>query len=163
MQLLHSTNDHERGLSITGLGTLGKLSVKPLLEELSAENLAMRNSVLHALAAVGSQAEEALPAVIRIVQQDTNYLDRDTAIWCLGRIGKQPDVVVPIIMKVLEEGDPRLSVACVYSLGDFGAASKPALPLVLKVLEDPSPFTRDYASNALHRIDPVFANAHGIR
>src|SRR5439155_23752424 len=145
MELLHSTNNHERGLSIKGFGTLGKLSVKPLVQELSAENPAMRNPAIYALAGVGSQAEEAVPAVIRIVQQDTNDLARDTAIWCLGRIGKQPDAVVPVIMKVLEEGNPRFSVSCVYSLDDFGAASKPALPLVLKVLEDPSPFTRSYA------------------
>jgi hypothetical protein len=168
LTLLRSADARERHLALNGFETLGNTAapVIPELIRLAQSSSAktsrqQRECALHGLADI--KAEESVRPVIDLIENDNDDRIRDTAIWALGRIGKNPALAIPVIEKVLQDRSEQFHVSCVYALGDFGSNSQHALPLVMKVLDDENAFNRSYASNALLQINPSFARLHGIQ
>jgi HEAT repeat protein len=123
-----------RGMAAEERGQMGpaaKVAVKPLAAAVAAdEDLNVRYWAARALAAMGAEAKEAVPALMGALR--TTFPDR-------GLQG--PDRYY---------ADARS--ACAEALGRIGAEAKIALPALREALADTDPSVREAAQEAIDRI-----------
>ena len=84
---------------------------------------------------IGPAAQAAIPALLRNVT-NRDYDLRRTTVWAVGRIGGEPNVIVPVLRGVLK--DPRIDVrdAAMVSLAAFGGHARSAVPEILTAFTD---------------------------
>jgi HEAT repeat protein len=85
----------------------------------------------------------------------------------LGEIRQEPERVIPILVKFLDEPqNPQHSIIiradAIWSLRQFGAQAKPAVLVLLRLLNDAHEGIRSDATNALKAIDPEAAAKAGV-
>jgi len=66
-----------------------------------------------------------------------------------GRIGQQPQSVVPVLIDALRSEDSALRSAAVESLGSFGAAAAPAVPTLILLARESLAQTRNRSQESL--------------
>ena len=92
----------------------------------------VRDAAAGALGAIRSTAKDAVPALLRALQ-DTDHEVRQRAVEALGRIGSDPDNVVPALVQALSDGNEAVRLAACKSLGDIGPAPD-VIPALLEVV-----------------------------
>ncbi len=122
-----------------------------------------RAVTLEALGQIGGAHPRAIPAVVETlarssashsedVEDDANSL-RELAAECIGTIGKDAAIAVPVLMRSINDPSESMRRKTVAALGRIGPAAQLAIPTLLESLAfDESPAVRDAAETALANI-----------
>jgi hypothetical protein len=134
----------------------------PSLVQIYKENRSResRNAVVAALSNIGPAAQRALPCLLDAAV-DSDFSIRFNALTALGEIHARPELVVPVLVAALRNGDDS-RVYAEAALGDFGEDAKTAVPSLLELLKNEQP-PRNFAAEALKRIDPEAAARAGVK
>ena len=101
---------------------------------------------------------EALPQLLELGQNDANVGVRANAVIAVGYVGAEAKSVVPFLIERLKENDGDIQCAAALALIQMGPAAKDAVPAVLAAWKSSGgPMLRDYAMDALQKIDPPTA------
>jgi HEAT repeat protein len=108
----------------------------------------------------GTNAEPAIPLLIAALRSTNTDLYWQ-AVRSLGRIHRQPELCVPVLISVLQSNSYCGDV--LGALREFGSTAKPAVPHILQLFKRTDEYGRIQATNALLWIDPEAARQAGIR
>ncbi|MDB6019186.1 MAG: putative lyase [Pedosphaera sp.] len=154
-------------LAYEAADALAKISPKaipPLIDALTNQNFKIRVLAARALGVglatdlsadvatiprLGSNPHLAILALISAAQ-DTNKSVRLIALFSLGRIAQEPEVVIPALLALLSAGDADSRSGAAQALAQFGENARPAIPTLIKLLGNRT--TVDNAAMALARI-----------
>jgi HEAT repeat protein/serine/threonine protein kinase len=118
-----------------------------------------RSSAALDLGDFGPQAKEAVPALIKVLE-DPDESVRVHATQTLGEIGPQTEEVIPALIKVLmKDSYWKVRYSAAMALGEFGPQAKEAVPALIKALEDPVWDVATHAHQALGQIGPAAESA----
>ena len=149
--LLHSKDLEEQRLAAFNLSKMGREAVgalKELRTVLKAKDDVLRFYALRALAAAGPAAQQAVPDLIAVLQEDHPLLSRHAAA-ALAQLGKE---AVPPLSKLLQHPNPRLRRHAVVALGKMGAVAEAAHPALFHcLLQDESYLVRRRVAEALEQ------------
>ena len=112
------------------------------------------------LGGFGPAGSPAIPVLIQAANAK-DIVVRGPAVGALGEIHQQPDVIVPLLMKYLD--DDNLNTAAAEALGGFGSVAKPAVPKLVALLKIPDKDLRHAVTESLKKIDPEAAAKAGIK
>ncbi|NBV23361.1 MAG: hypothetical protein EBS05_15755 [Proteobacteria bacterium] len=62
----------------------------------------------------------------------------------------------------MSDTEEHIRTQAAHALSKYGEAAQSSVPSLIKSLADPSKYVRQYATNALKRIDPTTATRAGI-
>jgi HEAT repeat protein len=102
------------------------------------------------LSQMGSTAQEAVPALIECLKQET--LVRQNAALALGAIGPQAKDAVPALVEALHDPEWTVRRQAAAALGMIGPAAGDALPELRKLKQDADTLVRKAAADAISRI-----------
>jgi HEAT repeat protein len=115
-----------------------------------------RYTAVYATGTLYAAAEPAIPFLIQCLTNEYFNI-RSAAASGLGYIGRQPEIVVPALIRYFEltRTSPHMTerLASIDSLAHFGTNAKPAAPLISPLLTNPVQLIRMYATNALLRME----------
>ncbi|MGD2124434.1 MAG: HEAT repeat domain-containing protein [Desulfobacteraceae bacterium] len=131
-EALKSDNKDVRARALRTLGTIAepKESVRLLIKALQSDSNDVRRSALIALGHLGAEAEEALPQIIKILDDEgENPNIRDNAARALKKFGPHGRDAVPALIRALKTDAPFLPHSAAKSLQaitgqDFGRAAE---------------------------------------
>jgi HEAT repeat protein len=135
----------------SGLGGIGPKAREaiPLLADALESPHEDHNVKREAAEALGKMGPEAIPALIKALQNNQYFARRMSAL-ALGEIGGAD--VVPALIKALQDDDRSVRVISVQALGKIGADAKEAIPALTKALQDKHYPVRWNATRALWNI-----------
>ena len=122
-----------------------------------------RAVTLEALGQIGGAHPRAIPAVVETLalsaashsedeQEEVNSL-RELAAECIGTIGKEAAIAVPVLMRSFDDPSESMRRKTVTALGRIGPAAQLAIHTLLESMAfDESPAVRDAAEMALSGI-----------
>ena len=110
--------------------------------------------------ACGKYADAAVPALHQALQGH-DVAVRGPAAVSLGKIHGQPEVIIPLLIRYLDEDD--LKEAAAEALGEYGSLSKTAIPKLLLLYKVRDKDLHHAVGEALNRIDPIAAAQVGAR
>lgn len=170
--LLREGTGSEKRFAMAIIGLLGERAstcVPELLALLDSEDPAMVDAALWGLAAVGPGAVDAVPRVVRILEQapalsqkaagvlysigsaasdETLKLveavsspTRLPAVFVLGTIGKDNPRVTAALGRLLNDSDPLMQSTAIIALAGQGDSAKPAIPKLIAQLRGPHALT----------------------
>jgi HEAT repeat protein len=135
--------------------TLGKIGpIRPSSEVpvlaclLSDIDVDVRRAAAVALERYGPAAEEAVPALIRMLKAD-HWVLRLQAVQSLGGIGNGAAPAIPALAQTVADTDFRVRRSAAELLGRFGPTAKQAVPALERALGDTNADVRKAASDAL--------------
>jgi len=108
----------------------------------------------------GPAADAAVPALHQALQGH-DVAVRGPAAVSLGKIHGQPEVIIPLLIRYLDEDD--LKEAAAEALGEYGSLSKTAIPKLLLLYKVRDKDLHHAVGEALNRIDPIAAAQVGAR
>ncbi|MDB6028277.1 MAG: repeat-containing protein [Verrucomicrobiales bacterium] len=138
------------------LGPEARGAFPTFLAALTNDAVFTRSAAVSGLGAIGPAAEECLPALIAL--QNDPKVHRNL-IHTLGKIGRRPDLCVPLLMKGLEDADAIIRNLSIQALGGFGRDARVAVPALIDFLSDKSKTTVRLAAETLGKIGPDAATA----
>ncbi len=158
------------------LGEIGNPDAIPVLvEALENRDDALRKAAVRALVKIGPEAEdEVVPllgreiepaaqrAAVRVIGEikgaggvslleDMDGINRDAAVWALGRIGDPGSL--PILIDALSDNRWHVRRQAAEALGNLEADG--AVPALRKALEDPEPVVREWSARSLETLTGV--------
>ncbi len=147
------------------LGPIAKSAVPTLTEILTNEDFNLRGDALLDLGEIGTNAADALPAVIEHLKNDQVYFIRDWAAAVIGDIGtNDPERIVPVLIESLNAtNDSAMHANSLESLAKFGEQAKAAIPFIVPYLKDANSEVSTAAAYALRQIDREAAAAAGVQ
>jgi HEAT repeat protein len=147
----------KEGEAISALDALAQLedSGFPVIlatfsDPLFATNLCNFPLTVKGMPSLGTNGPRAVPLLIECLTNE-EYIIRATAAECLGRVGAEPGIAVPALVRCL--GDPD-GMVCSYARDSLKGFGRAAVPALLGVLNDPDEETRRAAAGALGEIAP---------
>jgi hypothetical protein len=88
---------------------------------------------------------------------ESNAKKRKEAVYKLGNVGSADPAAWPAVLAALQDTDATVRCEAILGILKFGAASQEAVPQLERLRrQDSSPRVRDYARQALERIDQGF-------
>jgi HEAT repeat protein len=160
---------------------------------LPASQTVRREMALDGFAALGTNAEPAVPALMALLNH-TNCEFRTSAARCLISIWPVAQEAVPVLVQHLRDPDemvcffsgqalgairkspelvvpalterlkgPGMKWGTLLALGRFGPEAKTAVPLIIPLLNDPDAETRSWAAMSLKAIDSEAAARAGVK
>jgi HEAT repeat protein len=145
-------------LALAWIGPEARDSVPVLIQALQEPDQTLRRAAAKALGSIGPDAAPAVPALLAAVRWTDNPA-RGHAIEALGKIGPAAKDVVPILIKQLDSNNAVDQLGAAEALGGIGPAANASVPALIKIARDrsASSLTREYAAQAVGRIDPALA------
>ncbi len=154
-QLLDKGKPEVRPDVLNVLAGLGQPALPGMIKALEYKETRPRAAAM--LARLGTQAKEAVPALIRAAQCD-DPLARHEALLALGAIGPAARAAVPAAVKAMQDLDPNVRYSACYALGKMGRTAMAAKEPLQQMLADSDPFLSLVSAWALARIDPDCAD-----
>lgn len=153
-KLLEEAEPEIRTQVMTAMAEEGKAVVPALIQALGSEKSAYWACVV--LSDIGPDAQQAVPALVKVVQSDQLLDVRREAVLALAAIGPAAADAVPALTHLLEDKDEILDGAAVFALGAVGPKAKAAEANLKKLAEDEKspPFLKTVCLWALARINP---------
>lgn len=105
-----------------------------------------------------NKIEKAVPVLVRIIQEDSE-LNKRLAVVAVGNIQKRPEMVVPVLIKILKrrhddsnDNNFMLQSSVARALGQFGDQARKAIPVLKKAKQDSGKSVRIATRTALKKI-----------
>jgi HEAT repeat protein len=136
IQLLKDEYPEIRVAAVSALREMGPAAVDAvpaLTEELDDKSI--RLEVLYALAGMGPSAKAAVPALTELLKTATGY-DQLLAAQALWKIDENVDLVVPALIRALNDPFMPIRRDAADALGEIGPRARAAIPALIA--------TRDY-------------------
>jgi HEAT repeat protein len=132
----------------------GKAAVPGLIQALGKEKSTYWACLV--LSDIGPDAQEAVPALIKVVQSDQLLDVRREAVLALAAIGPAAADAVPALIGLLGDQDTILDGAAVFALGAVGPKAKAAEGQIKKLAEDEKspPLLKTVSLWALAKMNP---------
>ena len=148
-------------------GTLGSRASNavPELIKIYSRNISddSEDAIVYSLGYIGPSASNAVPLLLMQAGRTNDYF-RIGAIWALGQIHARPEIVVPVVTKLLHNSDPQVNYESARALGRFGSGASSAVPTLIECLNDkPVDWLTNNLREALTKIDPEAAANAGIK
>jgi HEAT repeat protein len=106
------------------------------MKELDSPDAEARCQAIHALGAIGSEAEEAVPALTQILQRDPERGPRIEAALALSKMRPASRSAVPALAEALGDEELWVRMNAAIALAGLGAESRPAVPALIKALRN---------------------------
>jgi len=106
-ELINDLSSNDMGVRLVSIYTLEEygddavIAIPLLRENLEVNDVDVREAAAYALGKLGSKAQKAVPDLIIVIQDDSSYHVRDTAIEALGLIGDS--TAIPALATILFE------------------------------------------------------------
>ena len=133
------------------LSAIGAPAVAPLIHALEAKNWWTRDSAAEVLGDMGLDAQEAVPALMRAVRDESDAV-RSHAAEALGTTGQLSASAVPALITALQDAEESVRRNAVFALAQLGPHARDAVRALQNVLFDKNRYVRGDAAHALHRI-----------
>jgi len=146
---------------LSRMGEKARPAVAPLADILlKSEQPRTRCFAAWALGAIGPDAAEAAPALLKALGSDQsgkmgkwNFRPYGYITWALGRIGPAAKDAAPLLGKFIQsKGDPFSHAPAAWALSRMGSAAEAAMPDLLKALDSNNRTIRYHAAVALGNI-----------
>jgi predicted Zn finger-like uncharacterized protein len=111
-------------------------AVLPLSEALADTDEQVRSHAAFALAAIGPDAEEAVPALVRALQNQNDDLLRMRAAYALGEIGAKAKKAVLALRQALADKRPTVRLTTAQALWTIEQQPQDVLAALTSLLED---------------------------
>jgi hypothetical protein len=178
---IHSAmNDNK--LALDGLRALGELAsndIPALIHIFETHHSPIVRCLLPQIfAGAGPAGRQAIPSLLR----DLTSTNHDLGGCCgraLGKMHAQPEIAVPILIKLLHHSSASVRLLAMESLELYGADGKAAIPALIEILKAPDPVRpqprvgeldlddymneKESADEALKAIDPEAAIKAGVK
>jgi HEAT repeat protein/S1-C subfamily serine protease len=128
--------------------------VRKAVKALASPDADLRRRAVVALAGLGRDARDALPALLRVLRAPDEPEDvRKEAARALGEIGTPPKEQLPALEAALRDAQSKgARLYAADALGKLGPAAKPAVPALAQCLDDTDPEVRRTAAAALGKV-----------
>ena len=157
--LAEDANVDVRTAAASALGWMGPhaaASASVMIRALNDPCGTVRVHVIVALGRIGPADGSVVSALKAIAEHDPSAEFRIWAIRALGLIGGKSDLVVPTLLKMLDDTDGNIRNAAAYQLGEVRPTGK-VLPALLGLLNHGKPPKRSLAANTLGMLGPEVA------
>jgi HEAT repeat protein len=134
------------------LGSLGPVVVPAMRELLRSGQPPLMYYGAQVLHMLGEAAAEAMPELLDILLNGTDYNARQMAAAALCQMGPAPADVVPRLAALAKEREPLWRGYAAYVLARMGRAAQPTLPALERLLEDGDATVRHAAIQALAQL-----------
>lgn len=143
---------HDTAVRVTRqLKPISKLAVPALIEGLRDESAYVRYDAATDLAAIGPDAEAAVPTLTELLRDEYVKVVAANAIW---RIAADSEKVLPVLVEALNSQDKEQRRHAIYCLGLLGPRAKNALAALIDAVKDRDPVVRSRALEAIGKIGP---------
>jgi HEAT repeat protein len=134
------------------------LKIDELLKRLDSPDVEVRRTAATELGWNGPKAKRSLPALYQGLNDESPVvrIAVTAAIW---QIAHQPGTVVPVLVELLQAGDPTVRTLAAHALGTIGTEAKRGLPDLHRVLETSSGLFQVNVAEAIVQIDSSDAPA----
>ena len=123
-----------------------------------------RQWAVASLGYIGPTASSAVPALLHTVgDTNANEYVHDHAMEALVQIQADPGLVVPALIKCLQDPDQHVQTYAELTLHDMGSDAKSGVPALVDLLNDPDVSVRQQAKQALKAIGPEAAAKAGVQ
>jgi HEAT repeat protein len=143
----------EQGFSALGADASSAVSTLTEIYEQNSSPTA-RHAAANALVEIGPAAKQAIPALIKSAT-GTNSEVRAFAVYTLGRMAFESEIVVPVLITSLHDPDREVRYQAAFGLSSFafmGGDAKAAVPALMEALQDSYMGARCGAAQALGHI-----------
>lgn len=144
--MFHDTNDSHLRMSL--VETLNQLPGVYINYTVATGR---RVRAAQAIGEFGPAATSAVPALLQALKGNDSFL-RGPALEALGEIHADPDFMIPLFTRYLDDDDLRDEAA--LALANYGSLAKSAVPKILPLLSAGDKDTRVAGARALLKIDP---------
>jgi HEAT repeat protein len=124
------------------------LAVGALTRALRDPSPTVRQAAAVALAQMGPEAKDSVPALIWLLRDPDGYVRIDAA----HTLEKFHAYSVSYLVSLLRDCDEQTRLLAVHTLEVIGPDAKPAVPALIERLSDPAPAVRDATTSALRAI-----------
>jgi HEAT repeat protein len=160
LRTLKDADPHVRRVAASSLPQIDAPSDKAVPALLALTRREPTVVSLRALSEYGEQAEEAIPALIELLNnQELETELRWNAARTLGKIRSAAVVAVPALVENLSDEAATVREHSAEALGDIGPAAKESVPALIAVLADPATRVRRDAARSLGQIGPSAVDA----
>ncbi len=115
-----------------------------------------------AFSVLRAKAQNAVPVLIEIANENVSHESQCYAIGALGSVGPPAKVAVPFLLGWMTNADSMVRYYAVRALHGIHAESSPVLPALISALRDPVPQVRTAALLALQDLGPNAKPAFGV-
>lgn len=139
---------------MSAMAEQGKEAVPPLTKALANEKATYWACLV--LAEIGPDAQEAVPALVEVLNTDERPEVRREAAIAIAAVGPGAASAVPALANAMEEDRELMGGPAAYALGAIGTKAKAAAEKVARLADDPKspPFLRTVCLWALARMNP---------
>jgi hypothetical protein len=134
------------------LSSAGQAAVAPLVEILDHPDWWMRATAADILGDIGPVAQQAIPGLTRLVQDESSEWVRRNAAEALGTMGAAAAPAAPALATALRDEHSKVRHNAATALWRIGPQAAAAANQLRQALEDESYFVRNHAELALERL-----------
>src|SRR5262249_32513123 len=135
-----------------GAGTAD--DVPGLVKALGHETARVRVEAADDLGLIGPPAAGAVPALLKLAEQDADPLVRIAAAKAVANIDPKNEKALPILVAALKDKTGKVRKRAAEGIGDLGPTAKPAFNALVKAAKDSGPAVSWAAVDALGQIGP---------
>jgi hypothetical protein len=142
--------------ALTSAGSWASNAVPQLVVMLNQDGSPFCQTVVPGiLVRIGPAAAAAIPTLVRMTAH-TNFIVRMDAIYALGKIGVEPEVVVPVLIRCLKDPDPSVRGHAARALQNFGKDAISAVPALEELGRiEPAANPASGSGNAISTAGPI--------
>jgi HEAT repeat protein len=136
---LSNNNPNYRASAIVCLWMLyrdARSAVGPLSKALSDPDATVRGTAAFALAAIGPEAVEAVPALIKALQSQGDETLRFRAAYALGEIGPKAKEAIEPLKAALDDKKPAVRLHAAQALWSIDPKAEELVPALTRLLDD---------------------------
>ncbi len=139
--------------SLAEIGAASKKAVAGLVDLAGAKNPSeVRIAAINALAEMGSEANETIPDLIMILNDNDDDV-HVAVVKALGKIGRASDSSVSDLVKLLKNKSDYVKMRAIAELSEMGKAASPAVSSLQQLARDSGDKeVRDEAKKAVEKI-----------
>jgi HEAT repeat protein len=153
---------HLRGGVAYILGCIGPPAApatNALAKLIDDKDARVANEAVLALASIGPGAKDAVPALVKVLQQGSDEKSIFSSVaYALGKIGPDAAAAAPVLLNLLNHSDRDLALVSAWSLTQIQPASAQiaakAAPVLVAGLAAPLALSRQWAAEALGSLGP---------
>jgi hypothetical protein len=116
---------------------------------------AVRNvQASRAFIALGDTAKDAVPALVKMCDDDITAESRSAVEDALAWIGPAARPAIPLLMRAATNANPRIRADALWALGEIHAQPEVCVPQLIQALKDTDDWARLSAAHALGMFGP---------